>query len=162
MLTHLEQWAANAAAPGEQLGVRFLAKGSHLSRRQFLLEPRFKPTTLGYKSHALSIRPRRVSEWIVPELSYPCLCAWTCNFHYIAKYLLKLQTYLLSSNCFISDLYVVLLSRCCKLLIYACSCLSYFFLVKQINPHQHKISSLESAVEILHAKQFISVTIVVN
>ncbi len=30
--THLEQWAANAAAPGEQLGVRCLAQGSHLSR----------------------------------------------------------------------------------------------------------------------------------
>ncbi len=26
------QWAANAAAPGEQLGVRCLAQGSHLSR----------------------------------------------------------------------------------------------------------------------------------
>ncbi len=30
--THLEQWAANAAAPGEQLGVRCLAQGFHLSR----------------------------------------------------------------------------------------------------------------------------------
>ncbi len=29
--THPEQWAANAAAPGEQLGVRCLAQG-HLSR----------------------------------------------------------------------------------------------------------------------------------
>ncbi len=29
---HLEQWAANAAAPGEQLGVQCLAQGSHLSR----------------------------------------------------------------------------------------------------------------------------------
>ncbi len=28
---HLEQWAANAAAPGEQLGIRCLAQGSHLS-----------------------------------------------------------------------------------------------------------------------------------
>ncbi len=35
MYTHIsehEQWAANAAAPGEQLGVRCLAQGSHLSR----------------------------------------------------------------------------------------------------------------------------------
>ncbi len=54
--THLEQWAADAAAPGEQLGVRCLAQGSHLSRGQFLL--RFEPTTSGYKSDALSIRPR--------------------------------------------------------------------------------------------------------
>ncbi len=29
---HLEQWAANAAAPEEQLGVRCPAQGSHLSR----------------------------------------------------------------------------------------------------------------------------------
>ncbi len=32
----LEQWAADTAAPGEQLGVRCLAQGSHLSRGQFL------------------------------------------------------------------------------------------------------------------------------
>ncbi len=56
--THLEQWAANAAAPGEQLGVRSLAQRSHLSRRQFLPEPRFEPTTSGYKSDALAIRPK--------------------------------------------------------------------------------------------------------
>ncbi len=55
--THLEQWAADTAAPGEQLGVRCLAQGSHLSRGQFL-EPRFEPKTSGYKSNALSIRPR--------------------------------------------------------------------------------------------------------
>ncbi len=54
--THLEQWAAGTAAPGEQSGVRCLAQGSHLSRGQFLLEPRFEPTTSGYKSDALSIR----------------------------------------------------------------------------------------------------------
>ncbi len=54
--THLEQWVADAAAPGEQLGVRCLAQGFHLSRGQFLPEPRFEPTTSGYKSDALSIR----------------------------------------------------------------------------------------------------------
>ncbi len=54
--THLEQWAANSAAPGEQLGVRCLAQGYHLSRGQFLPELRFEPTTLGYKCNALSIR----------------------------------------------------------------------------------------------------------
>ncbi len=32
MNIHLEQWAANAVAPGEQLGVWCLAQGSHLSR----------------------------------------------------------------------------------------------------------------------------------
>ncbi len=41
--------------PGEQLGVRCLAQGSHLSRGQFLPEPRFEPTNLGYKSDALPI-----------------------------------------------------------------------------------------------------------
>ncbi len=63
--THLEQWAADITAPGEQLGVRCLAQGSHLSRGHFLPEPGFEPTTLGlpwvtsdFKSNALSIRPR--------------------------------------------------------------------------------------------------------
>ncbi len=56
--THLEQWAADAAAPGEQLGVRCLPQGSHLSRGQFLPEPRFEPRTSGYQFNALSIRPR--------------------------------------------------------------------------------------------------------
>ncbi len=32
----------------EQLGVRCLAQGSHLSRGHFLPEPGFEPTTLGY------------------------------------------------------------------------------------------------------------------
>ncbi len=38
------------------VGVRCLAQGSHLSPGQFLPEPRFEPTTSGYKSDALSIR----------------------------------------------------------------------------------------------------------
>ncbi len=50
--THLDQWGSS----GEQLGVRCLAQGSHLSRGQFLPEPRFEPTTSGYKSDAISIR----------------------------------------------------------------------------------------------------------
>ncbi len=54
--THLEQWAADTAAPGEQSGVQCLAQGSHLSRGQFLPELRFEPTTSGYKSNARSIR----------------------------------------------------------------------------------------------------------
>ncbi len=66
--THPEQWAANAVVLGEQLGVRCLAQGSHLSRgieggenAHYLLplpDPKFEPTTSGYKSDALSIRPR--------------------------------------------------------------------------------------------------------
>ncbi len=58
MYTHLEQWAANNAVSGEQLGVQCLAQGSHLSRGQFLPEPKFEPSTSGYKSVALSVRPR--------------------------------------------------------------------------------------------------------
>ncbi len=49
--------AVDTAAPGEQLEVRCLAQGSHLSRGQFLPEPRFEPTTSGCKSNALSTRP---------------------------------------------------------------------------------------------------------
>ncbi len=80
MHTHPEQWAANAAAPGEQLGVRCLALGSHLSRgieggenAPYSLSPptipagagtRYEPTTLGYKSDALSIRPRLPLKWM--------------------------------------------------------------------------------------------------
>ncbi len=45
---------------GEQLGVQCLAQGSHLSRGQFLPEPRFEPTTSGYKSNALSTRATTV------------------------------------------------------------------------------------------------------
>ncbi len=44
----LKQWAADDAAPGEQLGVRCLAQGSHLSRGHFLPEQGFEPTTLDY------------------------------------------------------------------------------------------------------------------
>ncbi len=58
MHTHTwNTWTANAAAPGEQLGVRCLAQRSHLSRGQFLPELRFEPTTSGYQSNALSIGP---------------------------------------------------------------------------------------------------------
>ncbi len=74
--THLEQWThththththtwSSGGPSGEQSGVRCLAQGSHLSRGQFLPEPRFKPTTSGYKSNALSIRP-----WMPNEMSH--------------------------------------------------------------------------------------------
>ncbi len=57
--THMEQWAADTAAPGEQFAVRCLARGPFFNcRGQFLPEPRFEPTTSGYKSDALSTRPR--------------------------------------------------------------------------------------------------------
>ncbi len=48
LCTHLEQWAADTAAPGEQLGFQSLAQGSHLRCGQFLPEPRFEPTTVEY------------------------------------------------------------------------------------------------------------------
>ncbi len=48
MHTHLEQWAADIAVPREQLGIRCLALGSHLSRGHFLPDPGFEPTNVGY------------------------------------------------------------------------------------------------------------------
>ncbi len=42
--------------PGSSLEVWCLAQGAYLSHGQFLPEPRFEPTTSGYKSDALSIR----------------------------------------------------------------------------------------------------------
>ncbi len=59
--THPEQWAANAAAPGEQLGVRCLAQG-HLSRgiegeesALHLLPPPTNPAGPETRTHDLSI-----------------------------------------------------------------------------------------------------------
>ncbi len=43
MHTHLEQWAADTAAPGEQLEVRCLTQGSHLSRGQFFWDSNPQP-----------------------------------------------------------------------------------------------------------------------
>ncbi len=48
---------------GQQLGVRCLAQGSHLSRGHFLPEPGFEPTTLGYL---------RVSSPTLYPLSHDC------------------------------------------------------------------------------------------
>ncbi len=53
----MEQWAADIAAPGEQLGVRCLTQGSQPSHGHFLPEPGFKPTTLGYPRFQV-IEPR--------------------------------------------------------------------------------------------------------
>ncbi len=44
--------------PGSSRGFGALLKGLNLSREQYLPEQRFEPTTLGYKSNALSTRPR--------------------------------------------------------------------------------------------------------
>ncbi len=70
MHTHLEQWAVDTAAPGEQLGVQYLTRGSHLSRGQFLPEPRCEPTTSGYKFDALSIRATTATTEIIPDCLY--------------------------------------------------------------------------------------------
>ncbi len=50
----IHTWNSDTAADT----VQCLAQGSHLSHVQFLPEPRFEPTTSGYKSNALSTRPR--------------------------------------------------------------------------------------------------------
>ncbi len=72
----MEQWAADIAVPGEQLGVRCLAQGSH--RGHFLPELGFEPTTLGYlgfKSNALSIRPRLPTRLPTSHAKTTCLHA---------------------------------------------------------------------------------------
>ncbi len=52
--------------------------GSHLSRGQFLPEPRFEPTTSGYKSDALSIRAMTAHShdqnppWLWPKIQHDC------------------------------------------------------------------------------------------
>ncbi len=63
--THLEQWAADTAAPGEQLGVRCLAQGSHVDNscrsRDTNPQPRVTSPTL------YSVEPRLLD-----------IC-WFCN-----------------------------------------------------------------------------------
>ncbi len=83
----------HAVAPGEQC----LAQGSHLSRGQFLPEPRFEPTTSGYKSNALSTRPRL-------PLNYCINSAWYGGDQFVA--LLRCNG---SRGCFDSGLQVELL-----------------------------------------------------
>ncbi len=80
MNIHLEQWAANAAAPGEQLGVRCLAQGSHLSRgiegeesEGYSLPPPTIPAGPGTRTHDL---------WVTSLTLYPlghdCPCKQSC------------------------------------------------------------------------------------
>ncbi len=99
--THLEQWAADAAVPGEQSGIWCLAQGSQLSRGQFLLEPRFEPTTSGYMSDALSIRPR-----LPIKSAFACLpCKSTFLAHLQTVSLLSTFTFSHFADAFIqSDL----------------------------------------------------------
>ncbi len=74
----MEQWAADIAAPGEQLGVRCLAQGSHLSRGHFMPEPGFEPTTSAIDSGAPSVwspSSTRV-EWSWKERCIPATLFW--------------------------------------------------------------------------------------
>ncbi len=57
MVEHCVSSAKVVGARGA-VEVRCLAQGSHLSHGQLQPEPRFEPTTSGYKSNALSTRPR--------------------------------------------------------------------------------------------------------
>ncbi len=59
---NFEWWAANAVAPGEQLGVRCLAQGSHLSRgieggesTGYLLPPPTIPAGSETRTHNLQV-----------------------------------------------------------------------------------------------------------
>ncbi len=96
--THLEQWAGNTAAPGEQLGVRCLDQGSHLSRGQFLLESRFEPTTSGYKSNALSIRATTAPILAISLLKYIYIYAFSRHF-YPKRLTIAFRLYIFISMC---------------------------------------------------------------
>ncbi len=84
---HLEQWAANAAAPGEQLGVRALLKGLtsvvvlKVERVLVIHSPHLQsqdsnPRPSGYKSNSLSIRPR------LPPWAIGSYCKICFTIHY--------------------------------------------------------------------------------
>ncbi len=81
--THPEQWAANAAAPGDQLGVRCLAQGSHLSRGIGGGE------STGYLLHWQFLQEMRLSTspYIRPRL--PRTTLWT----HTRRVMLKLTTF---------------------------------------------------------------------
>ncbi len=73
---NLEQWAANAAAPREQLGVRCLAQGSHLSRgieggesAGYSLPPPTIPAGPEIRTHDL-----RVTSPTLYPLGHDCPC----------------------------------------------------------------------------------------
>ncbi len=69
--THPEQWAANAVAPGEQLGVRCLAQGSHLSHgieggESARYSPPPPPTDNSCRTKDLNPQPRVTSPTLYP------------------------------------------------------------------------------------------------
>ncbi len=61
----MEQWAADIAAPGEQLGVRCLAQRSHLSRGHFLpgtgAQPAKERTQLLFEEMPLFVSTQKIA-----------------------------------------------------------------------------------------------------
>ncbi len=84
------------AAPREQLGIRCLAQGSHLSHGHFLPEPGFEPTTLGYLGFQVqrSIHKATTAPQFGLTIHYPNLDAGVilnCSKHAVVQPLLKKQ-----------------------------------------------------------------------
>ncbi len=107
--THLEQWAANTAVPREQFGGSVPC--SRVSPQSWTIpEPRFEPTTSGYKSDALSITattaPLRDSEckYNIEMLSFMrsnklCISRyWIASLHNIQKFNFACQSELQGSQ----------------------------------------------------------------
>ncbi len=98
---NLEQWAANAAAPGEQLGVRCLAQGSHLSRgieggesAGYSLPPPTIPAGPEIRTHDL-----RVTSPTLYPLGHDCPC-----YQHSSKYLILCSYRLGTSWGWVNDL----------------------------------------------------------
>ncbi len=106
MQTHPEQWAASNAAPGEQLGVWCLAQGSHLSRGQFLPEPRFEPTTSVTSPILYPLEPR------LPNIQYVHIFVIhtenKTSFTHIGTYIWENTSYILGNGHFCNILKYIL------------------------------------------------------
>ncbi len=95
-------WNSGLQRPGSSRGFSALLKGLTSSRGLFLPEPRFKPTTSGYKSDALSIRPRlpitvsRVLNGTIAALTIPNIVRQFIDFPTDLQKSLELATELRS------------------------------------------------------------------
>ncbi len=83
----------SSGQPGSSWGC--LAQASHLSRGQFLPEPRFEPKTSVYKSNALSIRPRLplmdiLFLFTVLQIK---VCEWKCGVAWSSEWSLYIHQY---------------------------------------------------------------------
>ncbi len=76
--SHLEQWAANAAVPGEQLGAwREVERALviHSLHRQFLPDKRLEPASIVLQVR-LSIHLAMTDKQVTVHHPYSCVCRW--------------------------------------------------------------------------------------